>query len=299
MRFHAAYVALIAATVVACSNAVAAVHRVDVRPSDTDSTIVVANEPHIALRNTDVSRGPLLIFIPGTGGETVKTARIEKDFFETALSLGYRVIVLSYVDTPAISQVCTLETVISDPKCAEHVRQKRIFGDNVTKLVNDGPQDAIVHRLAALLQHLTRSDPQGHWDEYLEANQLNWSKMVLSGQSQGGGMAAFIAKRYLAGGVIDFSGGWDIQSKNRIASWYALSGATPPDRLYGTYHVKEKFSGLIRDSYNAMRIPQDHQFALDKPLRNPDAKNPGHAEGASNPVYLDVWREILDKLKRS
>lgn len=112
-------------------------------------------------------------------------------------------------------------------------------------------------------------------------------------------MAAFIAKRFSVGGVIDFSGGWDIQSRNRIASWYAEPGVTPPGRLYGTYHVKEKFSGLIRDAYNAMRIPQDHQFALDRPLRNPGAKNPGHAEGASNPVYLDIWNEMLDKLKRS
>jgi hypothetical protein len=42
---------------------------------------------------------------------------------------------------------------------------------------------------------------------------------VLAGQSQGGGMAAFIAQTQRVAGVIMFSGGWDRGPEGAIAPW--------------------------------------------------------------------------------
>ncbi|OQS31649.1 hypothetical protein [Chromobacterium haemolyticum] len=100
---------------------------------------------------------------------------------------------------------------------------------------------------------------------------MDWSKIVLSGQSQGG-MVAYISKCVAVRGVIDFSGGWDMRASKRITAWCPTLGATPPDRLFGTYHMQERFADLIRLSYNTMRIPADHQFALDKPIRRPNGE---------------------------
>lgn len=277
----------------------AAVNHQDVRPSDTDNRISAGNQPHIVYSERGSTQGPLLVFIPGTGGQTPQTAKTEQALISTALASGYRVIVLSYIDTPAIAQVCTKRVLAKDPACAEHVRQKRAFGDDATALIDDAPQDAIVHRLTVLIRYLATHDASARWEQYLAGDRLNWSTIVLSGQSQGGGMAAYIAKRVAIGGVIDFSGGWDMRSDRDIASWYSAPSATPPERWYGTYHADEKFAAAIAASYQAMRIPASHQFSLSKPIRHPGARNPGHGEGASNPAYQGIWETMLSGLNRS
>lgn len=288
----------VALAVAVAPPALAAIDRQVVRPSDTDGTISAGIEPYIVYSVRGDAPGPLLVFIPGTGGETPKTAKTEQAFIGTALAHGYRVIVLSYIDTPAIAQVCTKRVLANDPACAEQVRQKRAFGDDTTARINDAPQDAIVHRLTALIRYLAAHDAGDHWEQYLAGTRLNWRAIVLSGQSQGGGMAAYIAKRIAIGGVIDFSGGWDMRSDDDIASWYSTPSATPPERWYGTYHVDEKFASAIAASYRAMGIPASHQFPLSKPVRHPEGKNPGHGEGASNPVYREIWETMLTGLAR-
>ncbi|WP_157222149.1 hypothetical protein [Chromobacterium haemolyticum] len=55
---------------------------------------------------------------------------------------------------------------------------------------------------------------------------------------------------------------------------------------------------VISLSCKTMRIPEDHQFALNKPIRRPNADNPGHGEGASNLVCRELWREMLGRLGR-
>ena len=54
----------------------------------------------------------------------------------------------------------------------------------------------------------------------LENGEPKWSEIALAGQSQGGGMSAFIAKDHVVARVIDFSGGWDYSAKGKIAKWY-------------------------------------------------------------------------------
>ncbi|AUG26019.1 hypothetical protein C1W90_24220 [Burkholderia pseudomallei] len=267
------------------------------QPSATDSTISAGTQPHIVYSERASAPGPLLVFIPGTGGKTPKTAETEQAFIGTALAHGYRVIILSYIDTPAIAQVCTKRVLANDPACAEQVRQKRAFGDDTTARIDDAPQDAIVHRLNALIRYLAAHNAGDHWEQYLAGERLNWRAIVLSGQSQGGGMAAYIAKRIAIRGVIDFSGGWDMRSDNDIASWYSAPSATPPERWYGTYHADERFASAIAASYRAMNIPVSHQFSLSEPVRHPEGKNPGHGEGASNPVYRGIWETMLTGLE--
>jgi hypothetical protein len=274
----------------------ASVVRQEVRVADVDARSSAVSGPHIVFQDRSNDKGPLLIFLTGTGGLTTQAARSEQAFIGTALARGYRFLILSYIDAVAISQICTPPVLAGNPDCAGKVRQRRSFGDAVTPLIDDTPQDAIVYRIATLLQHLAKTDAQGSWERYLDGDHPRWDRIVLAGQSQGGGMAAFIAKRIAVGGVIDFSGGWDMAGRGRIAAWYSAPGATAPERLYGTYHVQEKFAKSIAASYGAMHFPAGHQFALDKPLRNPGASNPGHGEGAANPVYKDVWEEMLDRL---
>ena len=88
--------------------------------------------------------------MPGTGG-TPASARL---FMDLASKVGYRVIGLMYDDTPAVNVVCP---PVPDPKCSESFRQKRIYGDNVTNIVDDTPAESIVARLTKLLDVLERA----------------------------------------------------------------------------------------------------------------------------------------------
>jgi len=256
-----------------------------IRPSETDPSITASDLPHVVVIDGPQQTGPLLVWMTGTGGTP---AQGEWPFFKTALANGYRVIALSYIDTPAVAMVCINQALLADRHCAEHFRARRAFGDKTTDLISDAPQDAIIHRLKALLVYLTQSNPRQHWDAYLSGGEPNWRKIVLSGQSQGGGMAAFIAQRFEVAGVIDFSGGWDHATTHRLADWYSRPSATPPERWYGTYNAKEDAATEIAASYVGLRIPVSHQFKLDRlSVAAP------HGAGAVDPVYKDIWIKML------
>jgi len=256
-----------------------------IAPSKTDTSITNANTPHTVISEGPANDGMLFVWLTGTGGMPESAGW---PIFDTALGAGYNIIALSYIDTPAVAQVCRDENVAKDPDCSAHVRQKRSFGDNVSSLISDQPQDAIVHRLTALLKYLASNDPTGRWNSYLENGEPKWSKIVLAGQSQGGGMAAFIAKQKHVAGVMDFSGGWDMSSPSKIAKWYSNPSATPPEVWYGTYGAKEPDAKALADSYAAMKIPQVHRFRLDRPT-----KFDPHGAGSADPLYQDIWVQML------
>ncbi len=261
----------------------------EVKPSDTDSRIKEADTPHLVVYDPSIKQGKLLLFMPGTGGIALKGP---KQLFQTAVEQGYYVINLSYINRPAIAQICKGANLEKDCNCAEEFRTYRIYGTNNFPLIEDKPYDAIVNRLTKLLIYLEKNDPKGNWGEYLENGTPKWEQIALSGQSQGGGMAAFIAKEHLVARVIDFSGGWDFSAKDKIASWYAKPSKTPASRWYGTYHVKESAAPIILESYQVMGIPEDHIYPFN--LDVPEGKR-AHSNGVRNTNYMKQWIELLGK----
>ncbi|MEP3570329.1 MAG: hypothetical protein ABJN28_09440, partial [Flavobacteriaceae bacterium] len=248
-----------------------------------------ANTPHFIAYNPTIKQGKLLLFMPGTNGIALKGP---KKLFYTALQQGYAVINLSYINTPAIAQICRGDALVDNANCAEAFRNRRVYGNTTFSLIDDEPYDAIVNRLTKLLIYLSKNDKKGNWNHYLEDGAPKWEEIALAGQSQGGGMAAFIAKTHLVARVIDFSGGWDYSAKNKIADWYSKSSVTPINRWYGTYHVKEPMASTIFKTYKAMNIPEKNIYALD--LEVPIGKR-AHSNGVRNIGYADKWIALLGK----
>ncbi|HEY1978241.1 MAG TPA: hypothetical protein VGG89_16940 [Candidatus Baltobacteraceae bacterium] len=255
-----------------------------VSPSGTDSRIASGEPEHIVIYDRSAKPGNVLLFMPGTGGEPQLTR-----FLADAVDHGYRVVNLSYVDTPAVAQICYGQALRGDPDCAQQFRERRAYGDGSAP-IQDQPQDAIVNRFTKLLQYLVTNDPQGNWGQYLQNGEVVWSRVAVAGQSQGGGMAEFIAQRQAVARVIVFSGGWDRSSPREIAHWYSGKSLTPADRWFGTFNVAEPMAHVIEASYAALGIPAAQQFALDKPTLG---GVPAHADGISNPAYRDVWDRML------
>ena len=259
--------------------------RFEIMPSATDPRIKEADTPHAVSYNPGIKQGKLLLFIPGTGGDARKGPTA---FFTTAIEQGYRVINLSYINTPAIIQICRNENLANCAECAELFRHYRIYGDNNFSLVDDQPHDAIINRFTKLLKYLVEFDKPGNWGMYLENGTLKWDQIVFTGQSQGGGMAIYIAKKVVVAKVIAFSAGWDHANKDEIAKWYFNPGVTPSERLYGTYNVAEKMAKVIDETYRAMAIPDGHIHGLNLPF----AKK-AHSDGVKNPAYKQIWIEML------
>ena len=153
-----------------------------VAPHATDPAIKRFDEPNYLGFNRDAAAtADLLVFMSGSGGHPEGTS----DFLEFAAGRGYRVVSLAYNDLPAVVAICTQDP---DPSCSADVRQKRIFGNNVTRKVDDTPAESIVNRLVKLLQTLDRDHPSEGWRGYLTDDGPRWDRIAVAGHSQGAGM---------------------------------------------------------------------------------------------------------------
>lgn len=286
-RWAAALVLLCAASApLAAAAAPSAEKRLLIAPHATDTRLAAGEAEHLVVYDPAVDNAPLLVWLPGTGGQPASGPQL---FFETALQQGYRVLALSYVNTPAVSQVCVGAVLRAQPACAGRMRQHRVWGDPASGLLPDRAEDAIVPRLSRLLQHLAQEDAAGRWGEYLDGTQPRWARVVLAGQSQGGGMAAYLAQTQRVAGVIMFSGGWDREPGGGIAAWYGRPSATPLLRWHASFHVQEPEADTMARIAQRLGLPAAHIHALQLPVQG---RTP-HGEGIRNPAYRPMWQQML------
>jgi predicted esterase len=270
-----------------------------VTPRETDPAISRFNAPHsVVFDRTGAPTADLLLFMSGTGGAPASTS----DFLTIAAEQGYRTVSLAYNDVPAIVGVCPRDP---DPACSAKVRQKRIFGDDVTRRIDDSPAESIVNRLTKLLITLDRDHPSDGWGQYLEHGAPNWERIAVAGHSQGAGMAAYIAQKKLVARVIVFSSPWDFYGRDlQLAPWVlAGPGATPVDRWFGAYHQKENTATLIARAYQALHIPAAHIRVFTLEPGRVLGDNPYHLSVVGNgttprerdgsPSYANDWRFLL------
>jgi len=245
---------------------------------------------------------PLLVFMPGTGGAPRNTT----EFADVAARQGYRVIGLEYDDVPAVGQICPRDP---DPTCAERVRRKRIFGDDVSGRIDDRPEESIESRLVHVLALLDREHPGEGWGQYVKDGHPAWERIAVSGLSQGAGMAAYIARQKEVARVILFSSPWDSYGRMQtLAPWVRGSGATPVERWYGVFHRREAQAAQIARAYSALGIPSSHvrAFDLDPAPRAPEGAfhpsvvgngpTPRLADGT--PAYLPEWLWMLGDVRQ-
>jgi len=274
-----------------------------VAPSAADSSIHRFDEPNYVVFDRAVrDSAPLLVFLPGTGGRPQNTS----DFANVAARQGYRVIGLAYDDEPAVAMICPRSP---DPDCSERVRRKRIYGEDVTSLIDDRPEESIVHRLSSLLVVLAQEHPGDGWQQYLVNGQPDWPRIAVSGLSQGAGMAAYIAQRTRVARAILFSSPWDNYGPRHVlAPWVRRgSGATPSDDWFAAYHEREATAPIIADAYRALRIPADHVRVFTLEPAAARSANPYHPSVVGNgatprlpdgtPAYLDEWKFLLGEMR--
>ena len=260
--------------------------------------------PNLVLFDRAASpQSPLLVFLPGTGGHPAGV----RLFLGVAADAGYRVIGLQYDNEPAAMQQCFRS---SDPACTAVFRQSRLLGGPAPPSETP-PDEAIVERLIRLLQFLAGNHPDEGWNRYLANGVPDWRRIAVAGHSQGGGMAAFLAKRVSLARVLLFSGPPDyIQRSQEPAPWLKEPSATPLEHWFGLYHRDESLAPPLQRAYAALGLAADHIRVLSLApagmASGPfdafhgsvigDRLTPRAADGT--PAYAADWEFLLGRPRR-
>lgn len=204
-----------------------------VLPSLTDSEINTFDTSHGVYFNPHIkSQNKLVVFIPGTGGAGMGA----KLFSQVAANEGFHAVVLSYPSAVAAT-ICHSQ---NDKNCFENFRREIIEGKDLSSLIEVNKANSIENRLQKLLLYLKKNFAKENWGHFLdEKDEINWEKLILSGQSQGGGHAPLMAKFHKVSRVIMFSAPKDYDRRNqKPAKWYG-EGKTPLKNYFAFNHKQD------------------------------------------------------------
>jgi pimeloyl-ACP methyl ester carboxylesterase len=203
-------------------------------PSETDPRITNFNQPHMSWLPQGRARNQLLVFLPGTGGQP----RAHFPFAATAAALGYHVIFLMYPDTVAAQQVCPGSP---DPDAYMKFRLGIIRGGDIEGMGSISAVDSIENRLTQLVRYLSRSQAKLGWNQFLDSrNEIDWSRVVISGHSQGGGHAYVVSKYHPVARVVMFGSPKDYSFYfRRPAQGFDGNTRTPLNRYFAFNNLND------------------------------------------------------------
>lgn len=223
-----------------------------VTPSATDAAIATADEPHVAINPSPAvaAAGKLFVFLPGTGALPTQYRMI----LRAGAARGYHSIGLNYPNPNAVGVLCGAET---DVECFWDVRREVITGSNASARVDVTPANSIVNRLQKLVTSLDRQYPREGWGQFLVGGEMDWSKVVISGHSQGGGHAGVMTKLFALARACYFSSPADWrQVANVPATWTARPNVTDATRQFGFSHLQDQLVPYahLREIWPAMGL---------------------------------------------
>jgi hypothetical protein len=187
-----------------------------------------AGEDQYALRPSANPRGKLLVFLNGSGGSPRgAVASADKNFYVSGRDAGLHVLGLSYRSDKAIGQLCAGSDSCFEP-ARETILKGEFQGGAPADLQGIAADEGVYARLYAALRILAASDANGGWSDYLTPgagaeSSIVWSKILVSGHSQGGGHAALIGRDHAVDRVVMLSSPCDATRNDVPASWLTKS----------------------------------------------------------------------------
>lgn len=277
-----------------------------ISPKLTDSAItsffLPPYEHYVYLNDSSKKRNELLVYLPGTNGIGGTAA----EFNMTAAEKGYHVISLIYPDSIATGSICRFK---HNKYCYDNARQEALFGKDLVKGLEVSRANSIENRIIKLLQYLDKQYPSENWGQYLRSDSLVWSKIALSGQSQGCGHAVYLSKMFYVPRVIMFGGPKDYMLKRRKpAIWLAKKGETPTTHYFAFIHRRDSVGCTFEDQ---VKIYQLMGIEVGKDLVNVDTEpypyrnsqfvistatavpTPHNAPVRNAALYKKVWEYLL------
>ncbi len=317
-RFVSVALFLTATGVVSLLNASASQERVLFLPSATDPAITQFNNSHYAVVDpANTNQGRLVLFLPGTGA----TPALYRAFPTNAANLGFHALGLMYLNGDAINSLCASNAPL-DADAAGNARLEVIDGTNRVSFLSVDRTNCIENRLLKALQYLQANYSTRGWGQFYSNNTVLWNKVIVCGHSQGGGMAAILAKTRRVNRCIVFTDmDWWVAS-NRPYNWMSATSATPASLWYLFAHERDQFLdfGEMQISAAALDVTRYGAYVqvessgsptfsnrhflstnLDPSTNQPasyhgcpvvDAATPLQADGVT-PVFKPVWDYLL------
>lgn len=229
-----------------------------IRPQEADSA-TSAGEPHIVATAAGPVRAPLALFLPGTGAIPAQYQLLAR----TIAGWGMPVLSLNYPNPLTVNTVCAVSLSLN---CYEDVRTEIFTGDSRSSLVTVSRADSIEFRVLRLLQWLHRQAPARGWNQFFEGDRVWWHRIVVSGHSQGGGHAGFIAKKVRTARAVMFAAMDYNELQRRVAPWMEQPGATPPTDFFALGHERDELVSYNTLSQRVWPALSMEQFGAPLPI---------------------------------
>lgn len=274
---------------------------------------------HISINPSSPAKNQLFLFFPGTGG----TPFFQQEINHTAADAGFHAIGLTHPNDESVNELCN-GSGSADPDCFAKIRLEIKDGTDRSPLVDVTRPNSIENRLIKLLIYLRTARPGENWGQFLLDDQtVNWTKIVVSGHSQGGGHAGIIARfhpitRAVMFAAMDFS-----VAESAPARWISRPETTPnasaPDKFRGFSHRRDEevnFLLLVGTVWPAYGMPasgsvvnvdnsappynNSHSLTSNIECANfhgcvvVDARLVRDQSGV--PVYIPVWQYLLSNV---
>ncbi len=278
-------------------------------PQSIDPAASIGLDPHyVAIDRTVAPKGLLFVHLPGTdlspGGS--------KLIVQGAALSGFHAIGLTYPNGMRPEEACQTST---DSLCFEKVHQEALEGTDSSPVYVISRADSIEGRLVKLLRYLDERFPSDGWGAYVNpSGNPVWTKINLSGFSQGSGHAAYIGYARVLHRLALMAGPNETYLDGRLAGWMTGPHATPASAYYGFSHQKDN-GGLHLQMWQAFGLGAfgapalvdgasspfggSHMLYTDLPIEGndfhksvcQDLVTPRRADGF--PIYADVWKLIF------
>jgi pimeloyl-ACP methyl ester carboxylesterase len=235
-------------------------------PSVVNSKAKKITGEHLAYETPLQRNGKLLVTVGGTGSQPSNFRALQ----QFATTLGYDVVALDYPNAVTTIQ-CRLT---KDLQCFDHFHEEIVQGKEVSDLCAVDVSNSLEQRLNDVLKHLSAT--KRRWREYYSQGQLQWSKLVLVGHSQGSGHVAFMGKQHKVDRVFLIAGPQD-SFDPLPAPWLLEASATANDRYFALLHKDDFYKVNLQLSAFAALIgsvsPMQSQQVIvsDRPVK--DAHN--------------------------
>ncbi|MBT8327720.1 MAG: T9SS type A sorting domain-containing protein [Bacteroidia bacterium] len=292
---------------------------IQVRASDTDSEIPFELAKHFAFYNpTAVARNTLVVHLVGSFDNPLNTIK----YPSLAANNGFHVVSLKYKNGISSQGACKNST---DSNCYSNFRKEIIEGVDVSDEVDVDSTNSIQNRLHKLLLFLQNEHPNQNWEQFIKSDIVYWSKVIVSGHSQGGGHAAYLGQSKLLKRIIMFSSPNDWSNHfGSPAHWLDDPKTTPIQRYYGFNNLNDDvvdFSHQYQIWQNiGLTSLQDTIFIGDSTFKSSgssilytDYDMPGTSvnhnatvrdsdtplNNDNTPIYSDVWLYLLGINKSS
>lgn len=241
------------------------------------------------------SKDLLVVTIGGTNSQPSDMKALD----QLAAQMAYQVVAVDY-DNHTIT---TDYASSSDPLVFDNFRRRIVLGATPKEQIN-----SIVSRIQGLVRYLNGHDTR-RWGHFLNGMQdVDWSRVVVIGFSQGSGDAAYLGKIRSLRGVFILAGPQDhYNSDGHFAPWVSAPGLTPPARYYSFLHRDDPFGSAdqVRGDRLLMNDPSMHVTLVDRSralaaegrIFMTERQNVGDPHvSLIQPVFSSVWQKILRQL---